>query len=250
MSHEPRVVQIPIRVVLGIATLHVGLIVAVVVLSVHRFGSPAASPPPFNAEFTLPSKADTNDFFIASQGFVKIDPSNSHNFTGPIYGMAGRAADDGSGTISTMYGVKGGAHNGGHAVTNLGAVLAQAVNGGNAVTANMYGVDAQLSNDGTGTTTTAAALHAASLLNNGGGVVTNYYGLKVDDQTGATNNWAIKTGAGRVEFGDRVQLDAITDPGPPPANTGYLYLRKKQSGKMEIVARFSSGAAQVLATEP
>src|SRR3954451_21263605 len=121
MSPGRRAGQIPLSVLFAIVILHVGLIVAVVILSVQRFASPAASHPPLEAEFTLPSKSDTDGFFIASQGFVKIDPSNSHNFTGPIYGVAGRAAADGSGTISTLYGVKGGAHNAGHAVTHLGA---------------------------------------------------------------------------------------------------------------------------------
>lgn len=32
--------------------------------------------------------------------------------------------------------------------------------------------------------------------------VTNLYGLKVENQSGGTNNWAIKTGTGKVELGD------------------------------------------------
>ncbi|MBI2815448.1 MAG: hypothetical protein HYX72_00765 [Acidobacteria bacterium] len=36
------------------------------------------------------------------------------------------------------------------------------------------------------------------------GTMVNAYGVKIEDQTTATNNWAIKTGAGKVEFGDAV----------------------------------------------
>ena len=40
---------------------------------------------------------------------------------------------------------------------------------------------------------------------NAGGSITNNYGLKIENQAGiGTNNWAIKTGTGQVEFGDRV----------------------------------------------
>jgi hypothetical protein len=39
------------------------------------------------------------------------------------------------------------------------------------------------------------------------GSATNLYGLNIEDQIGATNSWAIKTGAGKVEFGDTLQLD-------------------------------------------
>ena len=37
---------------------------------------------------------------------------------------------------------------------------------------------------------------------------TNVYGVQIGDQTSGTNNWAIKTGLGKVEFGDVVQSDA------------------------------------------
>jgi hypothetical protein len=39
------------------------------------------------------------------------------------------------------------------------------------------------------------------------GVVTNAYGLKVEDVNFATNNFAIRTGMGLVEFGDKVTLN-------------------------------------------
>jgi hypothetical protein len=41
-----------------------------------------------------------------------------------------------------------------------------------------------------------------------GGSLTNNYGLKIDNQAGVgTNNWAIKTGSGLVEFGDNTKIE-------------------------------------------
>lgn len=45
---------------------------------------------------------------------------------------------------------------------------------------------------------------AASSLNTG----TNKYGLRIDDQTGATNNFSLTTGLGTVRFGDTTQVKA------------------------------------------
>lgn len=42
----------------------------------------------------------------------------------------------------------------------------------------------------------------------------------------------------------------ITDPGAPPANSGNLFFRDNGSGKTQLVARFPTGAVQVISTEP
>ncbi len=49
-----------------------------------------------------------------------------------------------------------------------------------------------------------------------GGAVTNLYGIRIEDIAGASNNWALKTGLGKVEFGGTV---ALTGTGPGAANT-------------------------------
>jgi hypothetical protein len=59
-----------------------------------------------------------------------------------------------------------------------------------------------------GISTTGRPVARLEIQNNSGG--TNNYGLFLDDQTAATNNWAIKTGLGKVEFGDVVQDDNLT----------------------------------------
>lgn len=51
-------------------------------------------------------------------------------------------------------------------------------------------------------------------------------------------------GAGAIEF------DEMTAPGAGAANTARLYAVDNGAGKTELVVIFSSGAAQVLATQP
>ena len=57
------------------------------------------------------------------------------------------------------------------------------------------------------TTTNYSAFHVATP--NATGTVTNAIGLDISDLavSGVTNAWAIKTGTGKVEFGDTVQID-------------------------------------------
>lgn len=57
--------------------------------------------------------------------------------------------------------------------------------------ANMYGIRVQ------------------SVLIGPGSAVTDLYGLNIANQTGASDNWAIKTGTGTVDFGDEVIIAGI-----------------------------------------
>ncbi len=66
------------------------------------------------------------------------------------------------------------------------------------------GIDIYLQNAGSGTVNTMRGLWVKSFVNDGGGTVSNLFGLKIEDQTAGTNNWAIRTGLGKVEFGDDV----------------------------------------------
>lgn len=86
----------------------------------------------------------------------------------------------------------------------------------------------------------------------GGGDVFNV------DRTGAvagrsltlsTGDFAL--GSGNFFLGTSLMvLGERADPGAPSANFGYLYCRDNGSGKTQIVARFPTGAIQVIATEP
>lgn len=86
----------------------------------------------------------------------------------------------------------------------------------------------------------------------GGGDVFNV------DRTGAIAGKSLTLGTGDFALGSGnfflgsslMVLGERADPGAPSANFGYLYCRDNGSGKTQIVARFPTGAVQVLATEP
>lgn len=61
-----------------------------------------------------------------------------------------------------------------------------------------------------GSVSTGAALRAISAFIQGGGTLINGYGLLVQDQIAATNNWAIKTGLGQVSFGDTLSVTGLS----------------------------------------
>jgi len=61
-----------------------------------------------------------------------------------------------------------------------------------------------------GTITTGIAYDVHVATNSGGGTITNLIGVNVQSQTVGANNWAIKTGLGKVELGDILQLDGTT----------------------------------------
>jgi hypothetical protein len=47
-----------------------------------------------------------------------------------------------------------------------------------------------------------------------------------------------------------IRMTEQSDPAAPAANKSLLYTRDNGSGKTQIVARFPTGAVQVIATEP
>jgi hypothetical protein len=108
----------------------------------------------------------------------------------------------GSAAATLVVGINGSANNGGVAA---GTPNQNPLNTGTAT--HLRGVVGIVKNLSSGTVTNASALYASTPVNSGGGTITNAYGLNVPDQAIGTNNWAIKTGLGTVEFGDNVLLD-------------------------------------------
>lgn len=86
-----------------------------------------------------------------------------------------------------------------------------------------------------GTTENAASFYSMSIVNYPGQTLQNVYGLYIEDQKAAQNNYAIKTGLGRVEFGDVVALGAqvtftpITTPTACSAGQYFIYADKVSS---------------------
>jgi hypothetical protein len=67
---------------------------------------------------------------------------------------------------------------------------------------------------------TLTGVYVASPSIEAGSTASSTYGLYVDDQTGGTNNYAIRTGLGKVQFGDIVQVLAGTFSSLPTCNSG------------------------------
>lgn len=78
------------------------------------------------------------------------------------------------------------------------------LNNGGSPFAGIYTSVGNLSSHAVGAVT---GIYIDNNFNAGGGSLANNYGIFMLDQTAGTNNWAIKTGLGKVEFGDVLQLD-------------------------------------------
>lgn len=83
---------------------------------------------------------------------------------------------------------------------------------------------------------------AAILLGNG---TNSIYGTTYFSGTSGTPQALIMAGdSGYMEFNE------VSDPSAPSTNYGRLYMRDNGAGKTQLVARFPTGAIQVIATEP
>ena len=102
-----------------------------------------------------------------------------------ILGVNIKSRNSGSGATLTIRGIENNILVAGNATTLIGYVDIFNINGG--TTTNRYG------------------LHLTNP--SGGGALTNNYAILIDDQTkGGTLNYAIKTGAGLIAFGDEVDM--------------------------------------------
>src|ERR1051325_10847625 len=77
-----------------------------------------------------------------------------------------------------------------------------------AITNLATGLKTYVSNGGSGTINSSFGIHVTGNDNWGGGSVLNNYGIKVENQAIAgADNWAIRTGAGKVQFGDTLEAE-------------------------------------------
>jgi hypothetical protein len=133
------------------------------------------------------------NFDFLSAGWALAEARGTGNSNG-VYGFSG---------VSQAH---GGMHNSVVGLSGTGA-LSETAN----VVTSVSGVEgmAQL-NNGNATVPNAIGLHALSTYRYGSGTITNNYGLMVEDQTVGVSNYAIKTGLGQVQFGDRTILAPST----------------------------------------
>ena len=122
---------------------------------------------------------------------IYLNLDRQHNIPGQIVAFYSYAENDGALISPTSFiGLIGEVVNAGGATLPLSIGLVGHNQTTSGTIANAYSIYAR-SNDATG------------------GIITNGIGLFVDDQTQATNNWAIKTGLGLVQFGGGVKLSGI-----------------------------------------
>lgn len=145
----------------------------------------------------------------------------------------------------------------------------------------MQGMYGDMRNLSTGTVTNLSGIRLPGGINSGGGTITNFYGLRVEAQSVGTNRYAISLNngsaansynvyaggtaqnyfAGNVGIGTAspstrldidngaLELAEMTAPAAGAANTVRIYA-VDNGGKTQLMALFSSGAAQQLAIQP
>jgi hypothetical protein len=129
-----------------------------------------------------------------------VGGSSANSF---VTGSFSEADYSGSATATEILG------NENHAVLEAGST-------GNVVSA--FGGVSDVSNFGAGTIQSGYGWRIQSP--QGSGPIANLYGLFVEDQSRGTNNYAIKTGKGKVELGDVFQIDPGTFSSLPTCNSG------------------------------
>lgn len=176
-----------------------------------------------NVEQGLNPAGTANYFNFGQASELFTFTSNPQAFSSQNTAVYGSFNHFGSGALNSGFGASFEAFNDGPATaTLLAGIAADATCGGvaagvptqnptnNGSCTNIRAFDAFVRNLSSGTVGTAASIFVEAPVNSGGGSITNAYGLLIQDQLIGSNNWAIKTGAGLVEFSGNLQEDATT----------------------------------------
>lgn len=173
--------------------------------SESRTTFPAANYTSLISVFTLnPSANTTNE--IWAEASSAIIPSGSTHTILNVVGKGGYLLNSGSGTLTAGAGMD-----------------AEAINQGTGPVGNMYGITASASNLGSGIITNNTAGYFQSGASSGtnsldrtifidapltGGTLTTHIGLDIANQNVGTTSFAIRTGLGKIKFGDDVSIGA------------------------------------------
>lgn len=193
------------------------------ILQLEDLGTRNAQLIGFGVEQFLNPASDAAYLNFGSVTELLIPSSNTKNFSGTETGVYGTFSNFGSGTFSVGVGAGFEGFNPGPSTALLiGGVSATANNGGvvtgvplpnqtptnNGNATNLRAFDGLAKNWSSGTVTNGVAFYAESPQNTGGGTFTNAYGLFVADMTAAANNFAIRTGQGKVSIGDATTINS------------------------------------------
>jgi hypothetical protein len=176
----------------------------------------------FNVEQQLQRTGTASDLSFGNVTELWTPTTDSAIYTGQETALYGSYSHFGSGALTAGVGVEGEAFNAGPATAtllvgaegtaNCGGTVAgmpnvqTPTNNGNCT--NVRAVEGAVHNFSSGAITNGVGVFVDTPTNTGGGSYTNTYGVFVNDQNIGTNKWAIKTGLGKVEFGDVVAMDS------------------------------------------
>jgi len=196
----------------------------------------------FSIEQLLNPSSPANYYNFGQATELFTASSNSQTFPSQSAAVYGSFNHFGSGALDSGFGASFEAFNGGPATATLiVGVHADATNGGvaagvrtqsptnNGNATNLRAGDFLVRNSSSGTVTNAASLYVEGPQNTNHGTITNLYGLLIQDQLTGTNNWAIKTGKGLVQFGGKVRADGgigvgsatLISPTAPTISSGF-----------------------------
>jgi hypothetical protein len=131
------------------------------------------------------------------------------------------------------------------------------IHSGTGTIADAYGYRPVMGLTSTGTVTDLVGYGEPLFFNLGGGTVTNAYGIRLGDITaGSTSNYAIKTGAGLVEFGDATSITSTSSQLELAYNgTNGVDFAVDASNNFTMTPQtsggyFAYGASQIIGTSP
>ena len=154
-----------------------------------------------NAFASLNPSVSTTHLIVNQTNNVAVDAFGGYNLVESthaagnhvnVIGLQTETVHSGAGTVSNLAGTQ---------------VIVTAKSGAGNVT-DAYAVYGVVNHQAASTVSAAYALYAGANSNTGGGVITNNYGLFIDNQTAGASNFAIKTGTGKVDLGDATSISA------------------------------------------
>ncbi|MDE1902145.1 MAG: hypothetical protein KGI37_10990, partial [Alphaproteobacteria bacterium] len=152
---------------------------------------PVASSHGLYAQNTLIMSSGNNTYDAYGIASEMDEITNGKSESNTVYGLAGYASSktgSSAGSISGLGGVEG------YVQANSADTVSSAT-----------GVTGLVQNIGTGSITNAYALYATNSFKSNGSI-TNGYGVYIENQTGATNNWALYSAGGNNYFGGNVGI--------------------------------------------
>jgi hypothetical protein len=178
--------------------------------------------------------------------FCQVETAGAPNFGGAseIIGLQGQVADTANININAVNGLLGRLikRSTGTITTGIGLAGAIRVDTNSSAITNAFPVDGNLvvQSGRTLTSTALALFNGRTTISGSIGGVTNYYGLCLPNIVGATNNWAIFTGGGAVEFNSNLATtDILTLDGAAYQSGSYLRARDNSNNVgFEIKADF------------